>query len=117
MVLSFQKRYSADKEILCLVEPEGELPCSQKPAIEPCPESAESSPNPDTLFLWGPFLPSVSRYPSRFWGFPVKILNSFLISTVCVVDLCLARIILLDLISLLNDLKLCSARFTTQTDR
>jgi hypothetical protein len=33
------------------MEPEGSLPCSQKPTIGPHPEPDESSPHPHVLFL------------------------------------------------------------------
>jgi hypothetical protein len=43
-VRSAQSRNSPDNE------PEGSLPCSQKPATGPCPEPDKSSPHPSTLF-------------------------------------------------------------------
>jgi len=32
------------------MEPEGYLPCSQDPAIGPCPDPTESSPHRPTIF-------------------------------------------------------------------
>jgi hypothetical protein len=38
------------------MEPEGSLPCSQKPAIGPYPETNESNPHSPILFPDDPFL-------------------------------------------------------------
>jgi hypothetical protein len=42
---------SAGKKFPVFMQPESSLPCSQKPAIDPYPESFKSSPRPQTPFF------------------------------------------------------------------
>jgi len=44
------------------MEPIGSLPCSQEPAIGPCPEPDASSSHLPTLFPYDPLQDGISKY-------------------------------------------------------